>query len=31
MKKIYGHHAFYFVRGISKVGDVAKKTVGNSP
>jgi hypothetical protein len=21
MKKIYGHHAFYFVGGISKVGD----------
>jgi hypothetical protein len=35
MKKIYGHHPFYFVGGISKVGDeqfvFAKKIVGNSP
>ena len=35
MKKIYGHHAFYFVGGISKVGDeqfvFAKKIVWNSP
>ena len=35
MKKIYGNHAFYFVGGISKVGDeqfvFAKKIVGNSP
>ena len=34
MKKIYGHHAFYFVGGISKVGDeqfvFAKKIEGNS-
>jgi hypothetical protein len=31
MKKIFGHHAFYFVGGISKVGDeqfaLAKKIV----
>jgi hypothetical protein len=31
MKKIYGHHAFYFVGSISKVGDeqlvFAKKIV----
>jgi hypothetical protein len=35
MKKIYGHHAFYFVGDISKVGGkqlvFAKKIVGNSP
>jgi hypothetical protein len=35
MKKIYGHNAFYFVGGISKVGDkefvFVKKIVGNSP
>jgi hypothetical protein len=32
MKKIYGHHAFYFVEGYSKVGGeqfvFAKKIVG---
>jgi hypothetical protein len=31
MKKIYGHHAFYFLGGISKVGEeqlvFAKKIV----
>jgi hypothetical protein len=35
MEKIYGHHAFYFVGGISKVDDeqfvFAKKIVENSP
>jgi hypothetical protein len=35
MKKVHGHHAFYFVWGISKVGDeqsvFAKKIVGISP
>jgi hypothetical protein len=34
MKKIHGHHAFYSIVGISKVGDeqfvFAKKIVGNS-
>jgi hypothetical protein len=34
MKKIYGHHTFYFMWDISKVGDeqfvFAKKIVGNS-
>jgi hypothetical protein len=35
MKKIHGHHAFYFMGSVSKVGDqqfvFAKKIVGNSP
>jgi hypothetical protein len=35
MKKICGHYAFYFVGGISKVGNeqfvFAKKMEGNSP
>jgi hypothetical protein len=35
MKKIYSHHAFYFVGGISKDGGeqfvFAKKIVENSP
>jgi hypothetical protein len=34
MKKIYGHHVFSFVGGISKAGDeqfvFAKKILGNS-
>jgi hypothetical protein len=35
MKKMYGHHAFYFLGGISKVGDeqfiFAKKIMGKFP
>jgi hypothetical protein len=35
MENIYGHYTYYFIGGISKVGDeqfiFAKKIVGNSP